>query len=137
MAIRKSSLSAVGFREAPFRRIAELASGRVLGAEGLSVRLVEMLPLSPGAGRHPHAHLTMEEAIYVEAGRGKVWVEGEIADLEPGALVLVPRGAKHMTVPVGGPMRLVCCFSGPDPEERVEYPEIGLSEALRRAVFGE
>lgn len=136
MTIRKSSLKAVGFRDAPFRRIAELASGRVLGAEGISLRIVEMLPLQPGVRRHPHAHLTMEEAIYVEAGRGKAWVEEEIADLEPGELILVPSGAKHMMLPVGGPMRLICCFSGPDPEERVEYPEIGLSEALRKAVFG-
>lgn len=136
MAIRKSSLEKVGFQDAPFRRIAELASGAVLGARGLAVRVVEMLPLAPDARRHPHAHFTMEEAIYVEAGRGRAWVDGEVCDLEPGVLVLVPPGAKHMMVPVGGAMRLVCCFSGPDPDERVEYPAIALPEELRRLAVG-
>lgn len=135
--IRKSSVQGVGFRSAPHRRIAEIVSGRVLGARGLAIRVVEMLPLEPHAERHPHAHFTMEEAIYVESGRGKAWVDGETCDLEPRALVLVSSGAKHMMIPVGGPMRIVCCFSGPDPEERVEYPEIGLPDDLRRAALGE
>lgn len=90
----------------------------VSGATGarLTVRIAEVPVARPGdPPRGPHLHRGFEEFIYVLSGRGVTWSEsGELA-LEPGAMVLVPPGEKHMTRNTGDePLVLLCFFPVPD-----------------------
>lgn len=90
-----------------------------------SVRVVEM-ERTPGrvAHRHPHS----EEVVFVESGRGQLWLEGERIAVEAGDLVRIPRGAAHATVPEeGGAMRLVCFFPHPALAENAEDTDIIVS----------
>jgi quercetin dioxygenase-like cupin family protein len=67
------------------------------------------------AGRHAHVHPHSEEVVYVVAGTGHVWIEGERSPVTPGDVVHVPTGAAHATVPdPGSDMELVCFFPHPD-----------------------
>ena len=47
------------------------------------------------AHRHPHS----EEILYIEQGRGAVFLDGDFHSVEPGAVVHIPAGAAHATVP--------------------------------------
>ncbi|MBI2371777.1 MAG: cupin domain-containing protein [Deltaproteobacteria bacterium] len=130
MSVRKINIREVSTMPAPSRVIAELISGKRLGARGSALRVVEILPAVPGRPRHPHTHLTYEEAIYVEHGRGKIWVDHAVTDIRPGDAILIPPGTKHMIKNTGpGPMRLICAFSTADPDgQRIEHEEIDFPE---------
>lgn len=95
----------------PGRRAAELV-GAASGAEGCSVRLVEIDPLPPGAPeRGPHVHLGFEECIHVLAGRGVTRTPGAALAIGPGDTLLVPPGELHATSAAGpGVLRLICFF---------------------------
>lgn len=109
--IRKMNVMDAPTQAAPYRSIRELVSGSVLDAKGVTLRIVDIEPLRADTPRTPHAHATMEEVIFVLEGRGKVWVEGEVADVGPGDAVLIPAGLRHMTVNVSqDPLRLACFF---------------------------
>jgi quercetin dioxygenase-like cupin family protein len=76
-------------------------------AEGLSIRFAR---LSPGP-RAPHRHPLTIEVIYVLEGRGMHWQDGTAEPVEPGDVVLVPRGASHATIPSDeAGMLLYCVF---------------------------
>lgn len=99
---------------APCRTIRELISGAAGGARGVTLRIVEIHPAT-GCQRRPHAHLDMEEVIYVLEGHGEMWVAGERLPVQTGDAVLVPAGVPHMTVNTGTqPLRLACFFPSPD-----------------------
>lgn len=114
----------------PSRTYRELVSGSALGAESVTLRLVELEPARESAPRHPHAHEHMEEVLYVLDGAGKTWIEGEVFDVAAGDAVLYPRGERHMTVNTGTePLRLLAFFPHPDIErdfvvdEETTFPE--------------
>ena len=109
--IKKHNLRDVPFQPAPNRMIAELVSGEVLGSETVTFRIVDIVPLSQQALRHPHSHPDFEETIYVLSGRGKIWVEGESMDVEEGDALLIPAGVVHMIMnATERPLRLACFF---------------------------
>jgi len=113
--IKKQNLRDVEFRPAANRKIAELISKDVLGAQNVTFRIVEIVPLSEQEERHPHSHQDFEEAIFVLSGRGKVWVEGESVDVEEGDALLIPAGVVHMLMnATEDPLRLACFFPVPD-----------------------
>ncbi len=126
MGVRKVNESQVRRKKAPSRLIRELVSHRKLESKGIALRLVELLPTRMSGPRHPHSHRGMEEVIYVQSGRGKAWVEGEITTIKPGDTILIPAGVRHMMVNTGRKhLTLLCSFSAADPENRFrEYPGI-------------
>jgi mannose-6-phosphate isomerase-like protein (cupin superfamily) len=130
VAIRKLNIKQVAPKQLPSRSFRELASHRVLAAEGIALRVVEVLPAAKTGARHPHSHKGMEEVIYVERGSGTAWVDGEIAPIGPGDTILIPAGARHMMINTGrGPLKLFCAFSAADPENHYEeHPEISYGE---------
>lgn len=87
-----------------------------------SVRLVE---LERTSGRTAHRHPQSEEIVYVEAGSGEVWIDGERHRVEPGDVVRIPPGAPHATIPGDGEkMRLICFFPHPTLGENLEDTDI-------------
>jgi len=99
----------IRFVDLPGRRAADPLRGVETSS---SLRIVE---LERTEGRTAHRHPLSEEVIYIEAGRGRVWLDGEWHPVAPGDTVHVPAGSAHATVPdEGADMRLVCFFPHPD-----------------------
>ena len=64
-----------------------------------------------------HRHVGAEEAFYVLSGRLAVWVDGVEAAVDPGAFVVVPRGAAHAARRLGHePVRMLTLISPPGVE---------------------
>lgn len=76
-------------------------------AAGMSLRVVR---ISSDGPRAPHRHPRSAEAVYVAEGRGRAWVDGEVAPVTAGDAFLVPRGVPHATVPEDGAQLLLVCF---------------------------
>lgn len=116
----------------PGRQMAELISGAQGGAARVTLRVVEITRLQPPERRNPHEHRDVEECIYVLAGRGRVWIDGDTAVVGPGDAVLVPAGALHATLNAGPePLRLACFFPTSNmPASLVEHPEVELPEEM-------
>ena len=68
----------------------------------------------PGSKPAGHVHPAEEETIYCAAGRGRIVTPDEIAEVEPGVVVLVSPGTFHATE-ADGPdaLELVCFFTPP------------------------
>jgi len=54
--------------------------------------------VDPGYTSNEHFHDGQEEIFYCVSGKGKVKIDSEIADMEPGDLVYVPPGCKHQLI---------------------------------------
>lgn len=106
------------FQQATGRVVAELASAAATGAEGITCRVVEILPEDKGGARTPHSHPDMEEVIFVLEGQGKVWVEDDEREITRDDLIVVPMKARHRIINSGGTLRLLCFFPG----AQVEIP---------------
>jgi quercetin dioxygenase-like cupin family protein len=87
-----------------------------------SVRVVELERTDDRtAHRHPHS----EEIVYVAAGNGEAWIDGERHPVTVGDIVHIPTGAAHATVPADGErMRIVCFFPHPHLPENIEDTDI-------------
>ncbi len=62
-----------------------------LGAQHL---MAYRCTIEPGRST-AHAHAGCEEVVYVVAGRGRIWVDGQAQEVAPGMAVLIPQGAEH------------------------------------------
>lgn len=83
-----------------------------------SLRVVR---LERSEGRRAHRHPRSEEIVYIEAGSGSVWIDGETHRVSRGDVVRIPQGAAHATIPDdGSEMVLVCFFPHPDLAENIE-----------------
>jgi quercetin dioxygenase-like cupin family protein len=103
---------------APVRR---LIHPRTVGSDRLGVSICDMPPGSR-VRRHRHCY---EEAYFVVAGTGKMYLEGELGeiDLVPGLLVYVAPGRVHGQVNDGDePLQILCSLSPPPVEG--EVPEL-------------
>lgn len=81
------------------------------------------------AHRHPHS----EEVIFVRAGSGVVYVDGELYRIEPGATVHIPAGAAHATIPdQGEPMELVCFFPHPNLRDNLLETDIDVMKEVEQ-----
>jgi mannose-6-phosphate isomerase-like protein (cupin superfamily) len=98
----------------PGRLSREAVSGAI--GSRISFRIVEIAAPRPSdKPRGPHLHRDFEECIYVLSGRGAMHAESGVQSIEPGDIVLVPPGEKHMTVNTGQePLMLLCFFPVPD-----------------------
>ena len=103
------------FKALPSRNSADPFDG-VMDAN-LSLRIVKM---SADPHRSPHVHPHSAEAVYVIAGRGTFWLEGERTHVEQGDSFLIPAGAKHATLPDDDvDMELICFFPHPDLSQNI------------------
>ncbi len=87
-----------------------------------SVRVVE---LERTSNRTAHVHPFSEEIVYVAAGHGEAWIDGELHPVTEGDILHIPTGAAHATIPSEGElMRLVCFFPHPHLPENIEDTDI-------------
>ena len=112
MLIKKINLKEISPRKMPGRDIFDLINKDILGANKLSM---EITKIEPGQILRPcHSHVA-EEVAYVISGKGKVWVDGEMADLSRGDAILWPSGSKHCLKNIGEKqLILLCTFSTPE-----------------------
>lgn len=114
--------SARSFTDLPGRRSSDPLAER--HAES-SLRVVE---LETSHGRRAHRHPHSEEVVYVESGRGEVWLEGALHPVAQGDVVHIPAGSAHATIPAPGQsMRLICFFPHPDLANNLEDTEISVT----------
>jgi quercetin dioxygenase-like cupin family protein len=71
----------------------------ITGSEDLLVTRVDVL--ERGNGHNFHYHPTMEEVIYVIAGKLEMWLENESCILEAGEAVFIPRNTVHASYNYG------------------------------------
>lgn len=95
----------------PGRKAMEIVSG-AFGAQGLTLRLVEIPVVKPGdALRSAHLHSEFEECIYTLSGRGTTFADSGEYEMRPGDTLLMPAGEKHVTRNTGSePLVLLCFF---------------------------
>jgi mannose-6-phosphate isomerase-like protein (cupin superfamily) len=98
----------------PGRTSLEPVSGEI--GSRMTFRIAEIAVPKPGdKPRGPHLHNGYEECIYVLRGFGTTVAESGEIDIEPGDIVLIPAGEKHMTRNTGDePLVLLCFFPTPD-----------------------
>jgi quercetin dioxygenase-like cupin family protein len=66
--------------------------------------------LAPGAETPPHRH-DCEEVVLVEAGRGRLLVDGVVVEFEADTTLVLPAGCDHQIVNHGDvPLRLLAVF---------------------------
>jgi mannose-6-phosphate isomerase-like protein (cupin superfamily) len=63
-----------------------------------------------GGSTLEHYHTASEEIYYFVAGSGRIRIEGEVREVNPGDAVAILPGQKHKLWNTGGePLRLLCC----------------------------
>ena len=112
MLIKKINLKEISPRKMPGRDIFDLINKDILGASKLSM---EITKIEHGQVLKPcHSHKA-EEVAYVISGKGRVWVDGMMADLLEGDAILWPSGSKHCVKNIGEKqLILLCTFSTPE-----------------------
>jgi len=66
--------------------------------------------LSVGGSTQEHFHVKTEEIYYITHGTGRLRIEEELHQVEPGDAIAIPRGKKHKLWNTGQePLRLLCC----------------------------
>jgi putative monooxygenase len=91
-----------------------------------SVRIVE---LERTAGRTAHLHPFSDEIVYVAAGSGEMWIDGERHPVTTGDVVHIPARTAHATIPSDGQtMRLVCFFPHPHLPDNITDTDIQVTE---------
>ena len=95
----------------PGRVAKEIVAAHV-GAERVTLRLVEIPALRPGeTPRGPHVHHGFEECIHVVSGTGITRSGGVDHPIAAGDTILIPAEEPHVTRNTGpGPLMLLCFF---------------------------
>jgi mannose-6-phosphate isomerase-like protein (cupin superfamily) len=66
--------------------------------------------LPVGGATQEHYHPKAEEIYYITHGTGKMRIEGELCDVQPGDAIAIPPGQKHKLWNTGNEvLRLLCC----------------------------
>jgi quercetin dioxygenase-like cupin family protein len=109
----------------PGRQALEIVSGE-RGAQGLTLRLVEIPVVQPGDTlRERHHHSSFEECIYTLSGQGTTFAGGGEFHLKPGDTLLIPAGERHVTRNTGSePLVLLCFFPVADITAATEEPGV-------------
>ena len=83
-------------------------AGRDLGARRLSIW---RQAIAPGAATPPHRH-DCEEVVLVEAGRGRLLVDGRTVEFGTDSTVVLPAKCVHQIINDGDePLMLIAAFS--------------------------
>lgn len=95
----------------PGRQSTELLAAQK-GSGSVTFRRVEIaVPKAGDTPREPHYHKDFEECIYIQAGEGSVWVDGEEIEVRAGDTILIPPPKPHFTRNTGSvPLVLLCFF---------------------------
>jgi quercetin dioxygenase-like cupin family protein len=96
----------------PGRRLRWVVSKDAIAAKHCSACVIRV---PPGERCRPaHSHPNGEEIIYIITGTGRVLVNGEVAPVRAGSVVLFPQGEAHMLHNTGDEeMKVVCFFAPP------------------------
>ena len=78
-------------------------------AGGAFKQSVAEATLVPGAGTRRHYHARTEEIYVVLGGSGRMEVDGDERDVEPGDAILIPPGAWHEIKAADAGLRFLCC----------------------------
>ncbi len=110
MPVRVRSLSDTPMVDLPGRRLQWLVTPDTLGAQNLSMAVMDC---PAGSVVRPlHSHRDTEEVIFVLEGRGEAWIDGDTAPFQQGDAVLFPANSRHMLRNTGtGPLRTCSIFS--------------------------
>ena len=112
MLIKKINLKEISPRKMPGRDIFDLINKDILGAIKLSM---EITKIEHGQVVKPYHSHKAEEVAYVISGKGRVCVDGMMADLLEGDAILWPSGSKHCVKNIGEKqLILLCTFSTPE-----------------------
>ena len=66
--------------------------------------------LPAGASTQEHYHARTEEIYFITAGRGRMRLDGELAEVKAGDAIAIPPGCKHKLWNTGGEtLTLLCC----------------------------
>lgn len=65
-----------------------------------------------GGKSNPHSH-DIEEIFYIESGRGKIIVEDEESEIEPGSCIYIPPNKTHQLINTGDETLKVICATSP------------------------
>jgi mannose-6-phosphate isomerase-like protein (cupin superfamily) len=67
-----------------------------------------------GASTQEHYHIKTEEIYFITAGRGRMRIDNEAADVEAGDAIAIPPGKRHKLWNTGEEiLKLLCCCSPP------------------------
>ncbi len=66
--------------------------------------------LPAGTSTQEHYHVRTEEIYYITHGAGRIRIDGETREVQPGDAIAILPGCKHKLWNTGsGPLRLLCC----------------------------
>ena len=66
--------------------------------------------LPAGASTQEHYHAKTEEIYFITAGRGRMRIGDDLAEVKAGDAIAIPPGRKHKLWNTGdGPLTLLCC----------------------------
>ncbi len=93
--------------------VGRVVIGRADGARNFCMRIFE-LPAGAESGRHSHS---WEHEVFVHAGKGEIYREGEWVPLHAGSVVFIPGGEEHQLKNAGAaPFIFVCVIPSGVPE---------------------
>lgn len=70
--------------------------------------------LPVGASTQEHYHARTEEIYFITAGRGRMRIEDETAEVKTGDAIAIPPGRRHKLWNTGDvPLTLLCCCAPP------------------------
>jgi mannose-6-phosphate isomerase-like protein (cupin superfamily) len=111
MGIRIASLSDVPAQKLPGRELQWLVTPETIGAEKISMAVMDC---PPGSTVRPlHSHRDIEEILFILEGEGEAWVDGEVAPFKQGDAVLFPVNSKHMVRNTGTTSLRTCSIFSP------------------------
>lgn len=92
---------------------ARVVIGKADGAENFCMRVFE---IAAGGNTPRHTH-DWEHEMFIHAGTGEVFGNGQWNAVKPGSVVLVPGGEEHQIRNAGGePLVVVCLVPSTAPE---------------------
>ncbi|GAB4526933.1 MAG: hypothetical protein Kow0063_01700 [Anaerolineae bacterium] len=125
MAIRIVSLSDIPAQQLPGRQLQWLVTPETIGAEKISMAVMDC---PPGSTVRPlHSHRDIEEILFILEGEGEAWVDGEVASFKQGDAVLLPANSRHMVRNTGTTSLRTCSIFSPptSPDTYVLYEDEG------------
>lgn len=112
----------------PGRKFRWLVAENRIGAEHCSTCVIRVAPGDRVRPAHSHPH--SEEVIYILSGSGRVLVDGDVAPVRAGSVVLFPQGKPHMLQNTSGEEMKVVCFFAPATtldnyrmHEEIDFPD--------------
>ena len=80
--------------------------------------------VAPGASTTPHYHPNTEEIYYILEGTGRMSIDGQTSEVEPGDAIAIPPGAVHTirTTSKTTLKFLCCCAPGYEDSDTVLVP---------------